>query len=231
MSTILVTLAAALVGVETGWRPLPTGGMEYIIQVKPGTREALRPDEAIESDVEVPNVKHIRFVVGNGPLSREPPVPAAADGSTAPAAAHAAPATAVEKSPAPTAEAQPHRAATVPTAKPFVPSLPPSKGASSWLPPKPLPAEPAGKPLAAQSAAYLETSADSGHAASSSPAAQESAAAEPQKPWLALWLATLLACGSLAGNVYLGWVAWGMHGRCRAMLRAAAPAAPASSAA
>jgi hypothetical protein len=214
MSAILACLAAALVGVETGWRPLPTGGMEYIIQVKPGTREALRPDEAIESDVEVPNVRHFRFIVGRGPLPKELPV--------------GAPAAVAGGSPAVSAERWPGRAATGSGGvKPFVPTLPPSKGASSPLPPKPLSPDPAVKPLIAQSAGFLEPSAENGKGRSSSPATQAFAPAEPQKPWPALWLTALLLCGSLGGNVYLGWIAWGVHSRCRAMLRAAEPNASA----
>jgi hypothetical protein len=111
--------------------------------------------------------------------------------------------------------------------KPFVPTLPPSKGGSSPLPPKPLSPDPAVKPLTAQRAGFLEPSDENSKGGASSPAAQVSAPAEPQKPWLALWLTALLLCGSLGGNVYLGWIAWGIHSRCRAMLRAAEPGAPA----
>jgi hypothetical protein len=236
MSAILACLAAALVGVEAGWRPLPTGGMEYIIQVEPGTLEALRPEDAIESDVpaEVRDVRHYRIVVGRGPLPKQLPAgaPATAAKGVEPtrtnfAPATGAPAAVVAGSPPGDAERWPGRAATGSAdVKPFVPTLPPLKGAASPLPPKPLSPDPAVQPLVAQSAGFLEPSAEHAKGGASSPAAPASAPAEPQKPWLALWLTALLLCGSLGGNVYLGWIAWGTHSRCRAMLRAAEPGAP-----
>jgi hypothetical protein len=116
MSGVLACIAAALVGVDYGWRPLPGGGMEYIIQVEPGTREALRSDEAIESDVppEVRDVRHFRFVVGTKKLPRDLPA-----GSAGPAAG---------PRPAAIGALGPLRP------NPMVPSLPPLGPASSPSP-------------------------------------------------------------------------------------------------
>jgi hypothetical protein len=82
MSAILACIAAALVGVDYGWQPLPGGGMEYIIQVEPGTLEALRPDDAIESNLppEVRDVRRCRIVVGTKKLPTDPPAGSAAAG-------------------------------------------------------------------------------------------------------------------------------------------------------
>jgi hypothetical protein len=233
MSGMLACLAAALVGVEPGWQPLPGGGMEYILQIKPGTREALHPNEAIESDVPeaVRDVRHVRIVVGRDALPKKLPDPVPAGG----APAGGAPARGSAASPPPSAERWPGRAAAGGAsgspltagpwgAKAFAPSSP-LKGPASPPPPAALSPDPAGKPLIAQSAGFLEPSGTSGQGGSSSPAVQSPAPAEPQKPWRALWLTALMLCGSLGGNVYLGWIAWGTRSRCRAMLRTADPSA------
>ena len=67
MGTIMVCLAAAMVGVDVGWRRLPDGGMEYIIQIEPQTLEALRAGEAIQSYVpaEAGDIRSYRIEVGS----------------------------------------------------------------------------------------------------------------------------------------------------------------------
>jgi hypothetical protein len=76
MGTIMVCLAAAMLGVDVGWQRLPDGGMEYIIQIEPQTLEALRAGEAIQSDVpaEAGDIRSYRIVVGSKKqLTRDKP--------------------------------------------------------------------------------------------------------------------------------------------------------------
>jgi len=76
MGTIMVCLAAAILGVDVGWRRLPDGGMEYIIQIEPQTLEALRAGEAIRSDVpaEAGDIRSYRIEVGSKKkLTRDKP--------------------------------------------------------------------------------------------------------------------------------------------------------------
>ena len=76
MGTIMVCLAAAMLGVDVGWQRLPDGGMEYIIQIEPQTLEALRAGEAIRSDVpaEAGDIRSYRIEVGSKKkLTRDKP--------------------------------------------------------------------------------------------------------------------------------------------------------------
>jgi hypothetical protein len=41
-----VRIAAAALGIDVGWQPLPEGGMEYIIQIAPQTLETLKAGES-----------------------------------------------------------------------------------------------------------------------------------------------------------------------------------------
>jgi len=83
MAATAMMFLAALVGtdapanVEVGWRPLPSGGMQYLIQIDPMTVEVLRTGQAIESYIP-PHVKDVRGFqvgIGRGKLPRiDPPV-------------------------------------------------------------------------------------------------------------------------------------------------------------
>ena len=46
------------------------------------------------------------------------------------------------------------------------------------------------------------------------PAATETSSGASAKPWLPLTLTSLGLFGSLAANIYLGWIAWGFRQRC-----------------
>lgn len=75
MNLLLACLAGATLGIESGWRPLPDGGTEYIIQLDPQTLETLRSGQAIQSDIppEAGTVRSYRIVVGEGKLPRTSP--------------------------------------------------------------------------------------------------------------------------------------------------------------
>ena len=106
MSPIALFMAVALMGAEVGWRPLPEGGVEYIIEISPDALDSLRSEQAaIQSDT-LPDVRReirsFRIIVGNKKLTRElplrptpaaeppaQPVQSASGASTAPANASA----------------------------------------------------------------------------------------------------------------------------------------------
>ena len=75
MTGITVWVAAILLGVDAGWQPRPEGGMEYTIQIEPGTLESMKAGVMIESDVppEVRDIRTYRVVVGTEPLPRKLP--------------------------------------------------------------------------------------------------------------------------------------------------------------
>jgi hypothetical protein len=68
MNAAILYLAAAAVGINAGWRPLPDGGMEYIIQLEPEALDLLRSGQAMQSDIpaQVQNVRGYRIIVGSG---------------------------------------------------------------------------------------------------------------------------------------------------------------------
>ncbi len=85
------------------------------------------------------------------------------------------------------------------------------------------------EPIEARQLAYIEPVAATPRGESSSPSDQLRMSAEPppktagqsdpDKPWLPLTIALLTLFGSLAGNVYLGWITWDTRGRFRALQR------------
>lgn len=89
MAASAVILLAAVLGadaqanVEVGWRPLPGGGMQYLIQLDPLTVEVLRTGQAIESYIppQVKDVRGFQIGIGTGKLPRiDPPTTALANG-------------------------------------------------------------------------------------------------------------------------------------------------------
>lgn len=83
MAAPAVMLLAAFLGaeapanIEVGWRPLPGGGMQYLIQIHPLTVEVLRAGQAIESDIppQVKDVRGFQIGIGTDRLPRiDPPV-------------------------------------------------------------------------------------------------------------------------------------------------------------
>ena len=77
MNTILIYVAAATLGWQTGWRQLPEGGMEYIIQLDSAALDGLRAGRAITSYVpsDISEVRSFRVVMGTGTPRRDlPPI-------------------------------------------------------------------------------------------------------------------------------------------------------------
>lgn len=94
---LLVVLA---LGVDVGWRPLPEGGLEYIIQIEPELLDSLQRGQPIASDVPLVlrDIRRYRIQVGNGPLPQEGPLETPMPGAEPPVA------NAARQRPAPAAE-------------------------------------------------------------------------------------------------------------------------------
>ncbi|MCD4728192.1 MAG: hypothetical protein K8R46_11050, partial [Pirellulales bacterium] len=76
MNVLLISIAVATLGVDYGWKRLPDGGSEYIIQLNRQTLDALRDGQPIQSDVmpDAGKVQSFRIVVGDEKLSRDKPL-------------------------------------------------------------------------------------------------------------------------------------------------------------
>ena len=70
--SLLLAIAVSAVGGDVGWQPLPGGGLEYIIQIKPHLVDRLKEGIDITSDVpaNVKGIRSCRFTVGSGELPR-----------------------------------------------------------------------------------------------------------------------------------------------------------------
>jgi len=82
----LVLLTTAALGIDVGWQPLESGGLEYIIQIDPEMVDLLRDGKEIVSEVPpaIGAVRTYRIRIGEGSLPRqalapptEAPVPVA----------------------------------------------------------------------------------------------------------------------------------------------------------
>lgn len=76
MNVLLISIAVASLGVDFGWKRLPDGGSEYIIQLDQQTLDALRDGQPIHSDVKsgAGEVRSFKIIVGNDLLAQEPPL-------------------------------------------------------------------------------------------------------------------------------------------------------------
>jgi len=65
-------IAAATLGIDVGWQPTETGGVECIIQIEPHALEGLRDGESLITDVPpwLQGAERWRFVVGENELPR-----------------------------------------------------------------------------------------------------------------------------------------------------------------
>jgi hypothetical protein len=76
MNTVLITIAAATLGWQTGYRPLPEGGgMEYIIQLDSAAIDSLRAGGTIRSYIPpaIGEIRSFRIIMGTGSVWRELP--------------------------------------------------------------------------------------------------------------------------------------------------------------
>lgn len=205
MASTVLCLMTLTLGMDAGWRQLPDGGMEYIIQIEPDLLDTLRSGSEIISDIP-PNLKDLRSYrirVGTGKLPRDVPIEPPAEQSPLP---EAQPADATAKS-SPFGQDAPLFPWT------HVPhTLPPSTDV------QPL-AEFPERPTSF--AASPETEPDS--AAGEKNAEEPAEAAAPKDPetsggTLSLTLAAVSA-SCVGGMLFVGWVAWDYRRQYHLLLR------------
>jgi hypothetical protein len=193
----IVCIAAVMLGIDAGWRPLPEGGVEYLIQIEPQLLETLESGDPIQSDIppHVKNVRAYKITVGTDELPRELPPPADVDspGSTA-----AMP----DKPPAVPKRIQPD-----PAGEPIIAQQAAHLEQTETTP------QPESKP------GKVGWGADPAHATADQQPQEEEG--EPDKPWLPLTLILFGLFASLGGNVFLGWITWDTRSRYRALLTVA----------
>lgn len=195
MFAAMVLVAASAVGVEPGWEKLDGGGWRYYIQIDPENLKALAAGEPIESDIppELWDIRSYRVVLGGRPVPREPlpDISARPKGPVSPGAA--------------TVAGEPGRIGGGPSAAPFSegprlgwpgPGAPPTEG----------PAKSTASPgFEEQTLARPRLEATEGTAATG----------QPEKPWLAMTIASSAAFGCFGGMLYAGWIAWDYRRRYR----------------
>ncbi len=201
MSPFLVLVAAAALGIEVGWQPLPQGGHEYTIQLEPQLLDVLKKgkDEIVS---EVPphlNVRRYRITVGTGRLARDAGRPEAI-------AAPARP------------EDQPLELGQDPGALSPTPADLTGSATQDITP-----ATAAGQRV---DPARLPDAGDATAVETDKPALPPgSEVVEAGRPWFAFLAALVLLCCSLGANIYLGWIAWEARSRYRDALSKFRPAA------
>jgi len=217
--TPLILIAPMLLGVESGWQPLPEGGMEYIIQIGPTEIDLLKQGEAVQSDIpsSVGPVRAYRVILGTGgDLPREQPLPTAdkppsLDAETTPA----------ETNP----PGQPFRFPSEPnrfTPADASPSTPPERQttfrneATSALATEPS-SKAAEKPNTPKSLDEERKASQNLPTEESQKNASTDPAKKPSKdqPWWPLTLTIAALAASISGNVYLVWILREAHHRYR----------------
>ncbi len=217
MCSNILCVTAVLLGIDAGWRPLPGGGVEYLIQIEPHVLATLESGTPIQSDIppQVKDVRAYRITVGKEQLPRELPVPDNdSSGETKPTAGN------------PPADPWLPPFST-PRIKPGFPDgpllLPGASSAGSPPVPNILSPDPTGKPIAERQAVYVApadtTPEPVSESAFDSPSDFGPLQDERAKPWPVLTVTLLGLFASLGGNAFLLWVAVGLRNRCRALLK------------
>ncbi|MFW6124965.1 MAG: hypothetical protein ACOC46_02350 [Pirellulales bacterium] len=208
--TACILLAPVLFGVDVGWQPLPTGGMEYIIQIDPATLDALKAGEAVQSDVpgSIGRVRTYRVIVGSGGgLPREQP-PAEPQTFTPPRGEVSE----LKRS----ADASPSSDDTPPEfdeeAAESPPAPPAERQATFRTQPAPADTQTARQETTSHSNTPQRLAGTGGE--SDSPH-RTAAGDRGDRPWWALMLTLAALAGSLTGNVYLFWILRQAHRRYR----------------
>ncbi len=229
MHATMLCLAMTTLGVDVGWRPLPDGGMEYIIQIEPHMIDLLVKGEDILGDFP-PNLMGVpsyRITVGTDELPREG---------------------GMEREAAPSPLLTPPRygdpgfSPTFPQSRypglgpmpgsEAVPGDPPGPAEASLAPsspggtPRPLPTPTDTQPLprsGEKPALFIDQEQETAGPSPREPERQEGTAEsaeaqEPEKPSAPFTLALAGFLGSFGGMLYTGWLAWDYRRRYRSLL-------------
>jgi hypothetical protein len=243
-----VLCLAVAFGVDAGWRRLPEGGFEYVIQLEPETLDALKAGDEFFSDVPpgVRDVRSYRITAGTGELVREgdlegaPSTPESQPPAEAQSPPESQPPTEAQPSPegqslpqgqsVPEGQSPPEAQSPPegPTPDPDTPAAAePSPGDQGALEarwpgaPRELVPPDDTSPLSElpeKAVAFMQEDAEPDRPAAGQGGVSASKDAEPAKPWLPLTLAVAGCFGSLGGMLYLGWIAWGYRRQYRMLL-------------
>jgi len=195
MSATLLLLGVVAVGVDVGWRELPDGGLEYIIQIDPSQLDSLRDGVPVLSSVPPgARVRSYRIVVGTDALPREGDL-------LAPTLPHD----------------QGDAGAPVVAARPSLEEASPVE--PPWSRPETFEPAPGTTPISpVKAAVFDEPEPGAGDPAGAAPEGEPEKDPGPAKPWLPFTLALIAFFGSLGGMVYFGWVAWDYRAQYRMLL-------------
>ncbi len=201
MHAIVLGATLSLIGIETGWRPLPGGGVEYTIQVNPREADILLREKGFSSDVP-PHLRDVRVFqvkIGTDVLDQIDPPKQRASG-TRPA-----------------------------EALPFGSGTQGQSGKRPWRmgnPTEPPPDATAKSKREIQRAAgeegkglsLFEKKPDDDKRGKGGKATAAEDESEPSGgSWWPLTL-VLALLGSFGGNLYLGWITWETRNRYRTLL-------------
>jgi hypothetical protein len=209
MHAIILGATLSLIGIETGWRPLPGGGVEYTVQINPREADILLREKGFSSDLpaHLRDVRVFQVKIGTGVLEQiDPPKQRASD--------------------------------TRPTEPfPFSSGTQGKSGKKPWLlgkpvgPPPDAAAEPQRSKRESQRAAGKEEKGlsvlDKESFFEKKPEGDKrgkggktAADEEPEPSGGSWWPLTLVLAllGSFGGNLYLGWITWETRNRYRTLL-------------
>ena len=201
MHAIILGATLSLIGIEAGWRPLPGGGVEYIIQVDPREADILLREKGFSSDVpsHLRDVRVCRIKIGTDVLEQIDPPQQSVSG-------------------------------TRPTEPfPFGSGTQGRSGKKSWLlgkPAEPPPDAAAKSKRESQRAVgeegkglfpFEKKSEGDKRAKDTKTTAAEDESEQSGGSWWPLTL-MLALLGSFGGNLYLGWITWETRNRYRTLL-------------
>jgi len=192
-------------GLDVGWRALPGGGVEYIIQIAPHELEVFKQDKSIEGDIpaQLRDIRSYRIVVGNEVLPRQDPPKAAA-------AAPASPTSPAWSWPPTNASGQ-----RTTSGNKFLSLLTSLRDKD---PLAPTASEPTKRTGQQEPFSPKKTSADR-KLDEKQPKSEHTTSKETPKPWTPLIAVVIVLCGSLGGNLYMGWITWETRTRYHALVR------------
>ncbi len=223
MTSLLLLITTAALGIEVGWEPLPEGGHEYTIQIEPQLLDVLaHGEDEIFSDVPPElDVRRYRLMVGTGKLARVMARPVdTQESSIATRQAHDV---------QPSEPQLPLPAGAPPVTEPPSAVDSHSTPRDSLLDEQPVENDPEQPrlPDLGQGAGTPKKAADEqpSLAVEANKVASDAATAEPAKPWLAFVAVMAFLCCSLGANLYLGWAAWDARSRYREAVARFRPAA------
>jgi hypothetical protein len=209
MHAVILGVTWGLMGLDVGWRALPGGGVEYIIQIAPHELEVFKQDKSIEGDIpaQLRDIRSYRIVVGNDVLPKQDPPKTAA---TAPA-----PPTSPLRPESPTTTAGQRKASGSNFYSPLT---------SLWdrYPFAQSASDPAKRTGQQEPSGPKKTSADrtfDEKQPKSDRTTPKDTPKETPKPWTPFIAVVVVLCGSLGGNLYMGWITWETRARYHALVR------------